>query len=105
MSWLERFVMDARLSFVSSCLHDDAPMTVLCLRHGISRKTGYKWLSRHLESGMIGWVDRSRARHTQEHATSDRIKALILETRDAHPTWGAKKLVPFLTRRYPKVDR
>ena len=47
MPWTEISTMDARLCFVTAYLRDDVAMSLLCLRHGISRKTGYKWISRY----------------------------------------------------------
>ena len=47
MGWKETCYMDERLSFVAGYLRGDEPMTMLCESHGISRKTGYKWLERY----------------------------------------------------------
>ena len=92
MSWMERYVMDSRLCFVSSCLHDDAPMTVLCLRHGISRKTGYKWLARYHELGAAGLADRSSAPLSAGCRLGASLIDPILALRRARPTWGPRKL-------------
>ncbi|WP_230469519.1 helix-turn-helix domain-containing protein [Gibbsiella quercinecans] len=35
-----------RLQFVTACLKGDTSVAELCRRFNISRKTGYKWLSR-----------------------------------------------------------
>jgi putative transposase len=42
MAWRVESVMDQRLCFIAACLRADEPMNGLCLRFGISRKTGYK---------------------------------------------------------------
>ena len=47
-----RFVAD-----LESCLR----LTELCEKHGISRKTGYKWAQRYSSEGVEGLKDRSRA--------------------------------------------
>ena len=44
MPWTERNLMDDRLCFIVACLRDEEPMSGLCARFGISRKTGHKWL-------------------------------------------------------------
>ncbi|WP_230469576.1 helix-turn-helix domain-containing protein [Gibbsiella quercinecans] len=36
-----------RLQFVTACLKGDTSVAELCRRFNISRKTGYKWLSRY----------------------------------------------------------
>jgi hypothetical protein len=40
-----------RLCFIAACLRDEEPMSGLCARFGISRKTGHKWLERYHEAG------------------------------------------------------
>jgi hypothetical protein len=46
MAWRVESVMDQRLCFITACLRADAPMSGLCLRFEISRKTGYTGRSR-----------------------------------------------------------
>jgi transposase-like protein len=65
MAWRVESVMDQRLCFIAACLRADEPMNGLCLRFGISRKTGYKWLSRYRDFGAAGLVALSSARQSQ----------------------------------------
>jgi putative transposase len=51
--------MDERLKFIARLL-DGEKMAVLCRQFGISRKTGYKILTRYNEIGLEGLTDRSR---------------------------------------------
>jgi putative transposase len=51
--------MDERLKFIARLL-DGEKMAVLCHQFGISRKTGYKILTRYNEIGLKGFTDRSR---------------------------------------------
>jgi putative transposase len=51
--------MDERLKFIARLLDGDK-MAVLCRQFGISRKTGYKILTRYNEIGLDGLTDRSR---------------------------------------------
>jgi hypothetical protein len=60
--------MDHHLSFMTGCLLHDEPLRQFCLRHGISRKTGYKWLTRYAEAGAVGPEDVSSVRHTLAQA-------------------------------------
>jgi putative transposase len=48
MPWAVESVMDKRVCFIAASLVREEPMTVLCARFGISRKTGYKWLGRYV---------------------------------------------------------
>lgn len=104
MPWKETCPMLEREAFVEQARSGELTVAELCRAFGISRKTGYKWLGRHQEQGLVGLADRSRARHTQEHAVSDGVRLLILDARSRHPTWGAKKIVPYLARRHPRVE-
>jgi Homeodomain-like domain len=50
MAWKDVSVMSQRLEFVVLASADGANVSELCRRFGVSRKTGYKWLSRY-----AGW--------------------------------------------------
>jgi putative transposase len=51
--------MDERLKFIARLL-DGEKMAGLCREFGISRKTGYKILTRYNEIGLEGLTGRSR---------------------------------------------
>ena len=44
MPWKEVSTMSQRREFVMFAQAEEANISVLCERYGISRKTGYKWL-------------------------------------------------------------
>lgn len=104
MPWKETCVEVLRESLVLSMLSREADVAALCRRAGVSRKTAYRWLERYREDGRGGLVDRSRARLTQEHAVCPAVQAAILAARAQHPTWGAKKLLPYLEGREPELS-
>ena len=86
-------------------LHSDGLYSVaeLADRAGVSRKTAYKWIGRYRDGGLDALVDQPCIRHTQ-HAKTDRdVEALVVEARRKHPTWGPRKLVPWIGRRHPSV--
>jgi transposase InsO family protein len=85
--------MDDRLIFIAACLRQDEAMSQLCLRHGISRKTGYKWLGRYREAGATGLAVLSSARHTPPPAMDPAVAASLLALRHRQPTWGPRKLL------------
>jgi hypothetical protein len=62
----------------------------LCRRFGISPDVGYKWL-RRWDAGDRELADRSRR-------PGPAIEAAVLAVRDAHPAWGARKIVRCLER-------
>jgi putative transposase len=99
MGWQESSLMDERMRFITDCLGQEEAMSTLCLRYGISRKTGYKWLSRYRLAGACGLMDRSRAPLVHGRATAPVIVDHLLAVKERHPTWGPKKVVAYLQRR------
>jgi transposase InsO family protein len=102
MPWTEVTVMDERLCFIAACLRAEEPMTALCGRHGISRKTGYKWLERYRAEGAAGLSDRSRARQTQSLAIDAEAAAWVLALREERRSWGPRKLLARLALDHPE---
>src|SRR3546814_5098379 len=66
MPWKVTSEMDEKLKFIADCLRDEAPMTVLCERYGISRETGYVWKRRYAAEGVAGLAARRSEEHTSE---------------------------------------
>jgi len=97
MPWRDVSVMDQRLEFVRLAMMEGANRRELCRRFGISPKTGYKWLARH-GAGEADLADRSRRPHASPHHSEPASEARVLAVRDAHPAWGARKIVRCLTR-------
>jgi len=71
---------------------EGANLTRLCARFDISRKTGYKWLARYELEGEAGLADRSRRPRRSPGMTPPDLVAAVLRLREAHPTWGGRKL-------------
>src|SRR5512143_930274 len=103
MPWLETDAMTQRLDFVFEAHRGLYTMRELCVRYGISRANGYKWVDRFAEEGRRGLVDRSRAPHTCPHRISAPVQAELLALKRAHPTWGPRKLRDILREREPGV--
>lgn len=103
MPWQETVLMDERHRFIDEYRSRLYSVTELCARHGISRKTAYKWLARYDQGGRTALGDQSRAPHSCPHRTDPAVAELLLEARRAHPSWGPSKLIPYLIPRYPDV--
>jgi putative transposase len=103
MGWRAMDCEDLRLGFVLEHLRGDGPFSELCERFGISRKTGYKWVGRHAVEGVAGLADRSRAPHAHGRATEPEIVAALVDLKQAHPSWGPRKLVARLAALEPAV--
>lgn len=104
MPWTETSPMEQRERFIADDQRGLYSRTELCQRYGISRKTGYKWLGRHLEGGRAGLKDRSHAPHSCPHGTAPEVAELICSARRQHPDWGPRKLLAWLAPRHPQIS-
>jgi transposase InsO family protein len=97
MPWMERRVEMLREEFIVKSQQTDRNFSVLCEEYGISRKTGYKWLRRYQEEKNL--QDKSRRPKKIRSKTDERIEKRILQTREEHPGWGARKIQVYLQRK------
>jgi transposase InsO family protein len=97
MPWEERTVKMSREAFIEAVRIGEKSKSELCQEYGISRVTGYKWLKRY-ESGA-GLDDRSKAPFHVANKTPLEKEIKILETREAYPAWGPRKLRQFLIKK------
>jgi len=104
MGWKETCVVEERLRFVDEIKKGEDSFAGLCRRYGVSRKTGYKWLERYEDEGVIGLIDHSRAPHSHPREVAEAIAEQCLAVRRAHPTWGPVKVRAYLKRRAAKID-
>jgi putative transposase len=102
MPWKVWKPMDERLKFVARVL-DGERMAGLCREFGISRKTGYKILTRYNETGLEGLTDRSRRPYRHANQLPTQIETLIVRLKQDKPSWGAPKIRERLARLYPDV--
>jgi putative transposase len=103
MPWKETDPMKERVQFIAAYLSEVYSMTELCERFGIRRNTGYKWVRRYTEQGVVGLQEKSRAPHRCPQRISAEVEAALLEAKRAHPHWGPRKLLPFLARHRPAL--
>jgi len=94
MPWREVSVMDQRREFVELATQEGANRRELCRRFGISPDVGYKWLGRWAANGEV--ADRSRRPHASPQRTEGLMEERVVAVRDAHPAWGARKIVRYL---------
>jgi transposase InsO family protein len=91
-------IVSLRSQFVRRVGAGEASFSSLCSEHNISRKTGYKWLRRHMEGGTEGLKDLSRSPRRQSGRLSDDVEMEIVRLRHERPVWGARKLRKLLER-------
>ena len=82
--------MDQRKEFILEASVEDANISQLCLKYGISRKTGYKWINRAAMS--LPLCDQSRRPHQQPSKTAIELEQRIVQMRLDHPAWGGKTI-------------
>lgn len=98
MGWSAVSIMAMRREFVSLTSGEKANVRELCRRYGISPTTAYKWIERGGAEGET-YEDRSRRPVHSPNKTGAAMECKILEVRDAHPVWNARKIRRVLQNR------
>jgi transposase-like protein len=93
--------MEEKLRFVFAYERDEQSMTELCRQFGVTRETGYVWLRRYRRYGVKGLVGLSRVARRHPNQTAAAVEESVLELRQAHMTWGPRKLKRILERDQP----
>ena len=101
MPWLETDPMNERKRFILEATGGLFSHTELCLRHGVSRKTGYKWIERYESEGPDGLGDRPHRVRTHPHTTDPHMVEAALELRGQRRRWGADKIRARLLTLHP----
>jgi putative transposase len=91
MPWETGTVEESRARFVIEAGRSAESFAAMCRKHGISRKTGYKWVERFESDGFEGLEDRSHRPESCPHRTPEDVEQRIVELRRRWG-WGAKKL-------------
>lgn len=89
--------MELKKEFVLRALQPSSNMSALCREFGISRKTGYKWMSRY-KSGA-GLREQSRRPHSNRLEVSGELVCEVIRLKSEHPRWGPKKLHALLSEK------
>jgi transposase InsO family protein len=105
MPWKTMDVREQRMSFVVLASRREKSLSTLCQEFGISRPTGYLWLSRYREGGVESIAERSRRPVRSPERTSDELEARVVAVRQRYPDWGARKLRVILARQGISLTR
>ena len=89
MPFIERTKEKMREEFVKEVLEHKKTKSELCIKYGISRPTGDKWIKQYLENGSL--ADKSRAPH-KTNRVSEETEQLIINKRTQYPAFGAVKI-------------
>lgn len=102
MPWKASTPVSERMVFIERLLGGER-MSDLCQEYGISRKTGYKFRDRYGRHGALGLFDFSRQPRRSPRRTPHEIAELLIAAREAHPTWGPRKIAKVVSRSHPGV--
>lgn len=102
MPWKDTTPMRERAVFIRAWEADVFTMKELCEHFGISRKTGYKWVSRYRDGDLESLADRKRSPHTCPHKTPAEVEAEIIRMKRRHKRWGPKKIIDRLEKNHPE---
>ena len=105
MPWKETCPVDQRLKFIEDWKRREVPIVRLCEAYGISRKAAYKWIDRYELEGIGGLADRSRAPEHSPQAICEDVADFVLNLRRKHPFWGPRKLLAWMQKRRPSMER
>jgi transposase InsO family protein len=92
MPWQEVSTLALKYEFALLAQQEGCNISLLCKSFEISRKTGYKILSRFSELGAEGLLELSRRPHNSPLKSADAIETAIVALREEHPAWGGRKL-------------
>ncbi|MCM3875778.1 MAG: IS481 family transposase [Thermoanaerobaculia bacterium] len=99
MPWKETTPVAERMQSLVDYRSGLFTVSFLAERHGVSRKTLYKWIERFEREGVAGLEDQLRRPRWHPNQTSEGVESAIAEFRRKHPDWGPKKIVHVLSTR------
>lgn len=100
MPWKDSSIVDKRREFVLRALEPDANISALCREFRISRKTGYKWLHRFRQLGLLGLKDRPRKRPENAFKCTVPVALDVVTLRQSYPFFGARKIRALLAKKW-----
>jgi transposase InsO family protein len=89
---------EIRLEVLLEAARTGETVTEVCRRHGICRKTYYRYLQRYQAEGVEGLEPRSRAPLAQPARMPTAVELEICRLRKDHPRWGARRIRAELRR-------
>ncbi len=102
MPWTKVEPVNQRKEFAMRAI-ETSNFRELCQEYGISTKTGYKWRQRFLEHGFAGMNELSRRPNSHADELKEGVVCEIVKLRQAHPSWGARKLRKVYERTHAEV--
>ncbi len=104
MPWKETTNMEQKIEFICEWRTGKHTITELCKGFGISRPTAYKIITRFEEKGYDGLLEHSRTPRGHPKETDQKVVNGILELKEKHRLWGAKKIRKLLFNDFTRDD-
>ena len=93
MPWKETTTMEQKIEFICEWRTQKYTITELCKNFEISRPTAYKIIARFENEGFEGLKELSRKpKGLHPNATRENVVEGILQLKENHKLWGAKKI-------------
>lgn len=92
MPWKETTTMDQKIEFICEWRTGKYTITELCKAFEISRPTAYKLIYRLENYGIEGFKNMSKSPRNHPNKTKDSVEQKIIELKEKHNLWGAKKI-------------
>ena len=104
MPWKNKTTMDQKIEFILEWRTNKYTITELCRAFDISRVAGYKLINRFENYGLEGLRTQSTTPKSHPKTTPDHIVKAILDLKEKHPRWGAKKFEKLLLNDFQKQE-
>jgi transposase-like protein len=89
---VELGLVEQRYAAVKDVLDNDASVTDVARRNGVSRSAVHEWLVKYAKHGLAGLVDKTSRPASCPHQMDVLVEARIVELRREHPGWGPRTL-------------
>jgi len=89
----ELSVAEQRYQAVLAVISGGETVTDVAARFGVARKTVHGWLAKYEAGGLEGLADGSHRPRSCPHQIGSGVEVAIARLRQAHPSWGPRRLV------------
>jgi transposase len=104
MPWKETTTMEQKVEFICEWRTGKYSITELCKAFNISRPTAYKFIARFEKDGIEGLKGQSTVPKKHPNSTKDEVVKNIIQLKEKHRLWGAKKIRRLLFNVCPEKD-
>ena len=100
MGWKSTTPMKEKVKFIRAWQSQQYTVSELCKAFEISRTTGHKLIRQFLNNGEECFLSKSKRPYNIPHKTSEEIEGRIIQLKNKHVNWGARKLRILLLREF-----